>query len=321
VARSTKVGLDYFPMDTTWDRKMKLFKAKYKLLGIGLITEIFKTVYNDEGYYYLWDDEASVLFADEHSIDELLLSEMVDYAIEKGIFDIGIYEKYSILTSTGIQKRYFNSSFKRSQIVFVKEILLIDLKKPNWSNTKILQVSLKNVSDTRNSFKESQIIEKDINGTQSKRKETRVKETRVNSMSSTEAELDDVDTFINQQNKEKENIPYKEIITYFNSRAKTNYCHTTTATKNKIKARWNEGFRLKDFKIVIDAKVRTWLTDEKMVMYLRPDTLFSPSKFEGYLQEGLKYKPKTSCKYCGLTDGYHSESCRLYVKPKKEIIF
>ena len=321
MARSTKVGLDYFPMDTTWDRKMKLFKAKYKLLGIGLITEILKTIYNDEGYYYPWDDETSILFADEHSIDELLLSEMVDYAIEKGIFDIGIYEKYNILTSTGIQKRYFNSSLKRNQVVFIKEILLIDPQKPNWSNMEILLVSLKSISDTGNAFKEPQTIDKDTAGTQSKVKETRVKETRVNSMSSTEADLDDVDAFIKGQEEKKENIPYKEIIDYLNKHAKTDYSHTTTATKSKIKARWNEGFRLKDFKIVIDAKVRSWLTDEKMVIYLRPDTLFSASKFEGYLQEGLKHKPKARCNNCGLTDGYHTESCQLYVKTKEEIKF
>ncbi len=147
------------------------------------------------------------------------------------------------------------------------------------------------------------------------------KEKEEYTMSSTETDLDDVDTFIKNQEEEKGRIPYKTIIDYLNSKAKTDYCHTTTATKNKIKARWNEGFRLKDFKIVIDTKVRSWLTDEKMVMYLRPDTLFSASKFEGYLQEGLKFKPKEKCKHCGLTDGYHSESCRLYVKKKDEIIY
>jgi len=30
MARPIKIGLDYFPMDTTWDIKMRLLKARYK---------------------------------------------------------------------------------------------------------------------------------------------------------------------------------------------------------------------------------------------------------------------------------------------------
>mgnify|MGYP001947528800 CR=1 FL=1 len=82
-------------------------------------------------------------------------------------------------------------------------------------------------------------------------------------------------------------IPYVEIIDYLNSMTGKRFRHTTKKTRQLIKARWNEGFRLEDFKKVIDIKTRQWKNDAKMNKYLRPETLFSP-KFESYLNEEMK---------------------------------
>ena len=79
-------------------------------------------------------------------------------------------------------------------------------------------------------------------------------------------------------------IDYTEIIDYLNLKTNSSYKSTTPKTRELIKARYNEGFTLDDFKQVIDNKVSSWGSDEKMVTYLRPETLFS-NKFEGYLNE------------------------------------
>lgn len=79
-------------------------------------------------------------------------------------------------------------------------------------------------------------------------------------------------------------IPYKSIVSYLNQQAGTTYRHTTKKTQQIIKARFKEGFGEDDFKTVINKKVLTWLHDEKMNKYLRPETLFGP-KFESYLNE------------------------------------
>lgn len=78
-------------------------------------------------------------------------------------------------------------------------------------------------------------------------------------------------------------IPYKEIIDYLNEKAGKQFKHNTGKSKRCIEARWNEGFRLDDFKKVIDIKTSEWLgtSQEK---YLRPETLFG-TKFEGYLNQ------------------------------------
>ena len=82
--------------------------------------------------------------------------------------------------------------------------------------------------------------------------------------------------------EEKCEIPYVEIIDYLNLKTKSHYKYSTNKTIACIKARWNEGFRLEDFKKVIDNKSKEWLGDPKYENYLRPETLFG-NKFEGYL--------------------------------------
>jgi hypothetical protein len=105
MARPKKIGMDYFPVDTTWDVKMQLIKAKYGLEGIGCIIELFKTIYH-EGYYIKWDDDTRLLFASENKIDENKLAEIVGFAVQKGVFHAGKLDKLGVLTSRGIQKRW-----------------------------------------------------------------------------------------------------------------------------------------------------------------------------------------------------------------------
>ena len=91
----------------------------------------------------------------------------------------------------------------------------------------------------------------------------------------------------------KEEIPYQEITEYLNNRTGSNYKHTTKKTKDLIKARFNEGFTLDNFKTVIDKKCVEWINDEKMNKFLRPETLFG-TKFEGYLNQVVQQKKITT---------------------------
>ena len=89
----------------------------------------------------------------------------------------------------------------------------------------------------------------------------------------------------------EEDIPYKEIISYLNEKASRNYKPNGQKTKSCIKARWNDGFRLDDFRHVIDTMVKDW-SGTKYEKYLRPETLFG-SKFEGYLNQAPRTKTDT----------------------------
>lgn len=90
-----------------------------------------------------------------------------------------------------------------------------------------------------------------------------------------------------------DNIPYKEIIDYLNSKTGKNYRDNVQKNRSLIKARWSEGYRLDDFKQVIDNMVKDW-SCTKYAKYLRPETLFG-TKFDGYLNQGnvVKREKKT----------------------------
>ena len=175
MARPIKTGLDYFPMDTIWDRKMKIFKAKYKLAGIGLITELFKTIYS-EGYFYPWDRDTRIIFADEHNIDELLLSEMVVFAIGNGLFSKHLFDKFNILSSSGIQKRYLNGALKRKRIVFHADFLLIKPELPEWAKGEIVIEPETPIIEPETGVIEPETPVKDTRSTQRKGKERKGKE-------------------------------------------------------------------------------------------------------------------------------------------------
>lgn len=90
-----------------------------------------------------------------------------------------------------------------------------------------------------------------------------------------------------------EPIPYQEIVEHLNNTCGKGYTHTGKSTRKLIRARWNDGFRLDDFKKVIDTKSRDWLKNKDMNKYLRPETLFG-TKFETYLNEGPRSNRNSS---------------------------
>lgn len=89
----------------------------------------------------------------------------------------------------------------------------------------------------------------------------------------------------------KKPLPYKEIIERLNEKARHFYKTNPVAKDHKkhIKARWNDNATVQDFFNVIDYKSSEWLTNEKMVNFLRPETLFG-TNFSTYLAEAEKAK-------------------------------
>ena len=96
---------------------------------------------------------------------------------------------------------------------------------------------------------------------------------------------------INSPAKAEPIVPYQEITEYLNNMTGSSYRHSTKKTKDLIKARFNEGFTLEDFKIVIDKKSVEWMNTD-MQKYLRPETLFG-TKFESYLNQQVNKKRTT----------------------------
>jgi uncharacterized phage protein (TIGR02220 family) len=81
---------------------------------------------------------------------------------------------------------------------------------------------------------------------------------------------------------------YAAVIDYLNIKANTHYRATSADTKKHIKARFDEGYTLDDFKSVIDKKTAEWIGTEQE-KFLRPSTIFG-TKFESYLNQRITAK-------------------------------
>ena len=73
------------------------------------------------------------------------------------------------------------------------------------------------------------------------------------------------------------------VLTYMNDVCGTRYKQSTKSHIENINARLSEGHSVEDCKAVIDSKFKEWGSDQRMVGYLRPQTLFGTGKFQGYL--------------------------------------
>ena len=100
-------------------------------------------------------------------------------------------------------------------------------------------------------------------------------------------EITSNDVYVNVNVNVNNNKIIKEIIEYLNLKTNKHFKYNSNNTIKHIKARLNEGYKLEDFKKVIDIKTNEWLNDKKMNQYLCPDTLFG-TKFEKYLNQQIK---------------------------------
>lgn len=132
MARPNKEGLDYFELDCHMDEKVRLIQAEFGLKGLAVIVLLFQRIYGEQGYYMAWDEDRSLLFMSDNGIsscDINLINEIVSACIRRNIFSQELYQKYHILTSSGIQKRYFNAVARRDSVTVIKEYLLVSVGK------------------------------------------------------------------------------------------------------------------------------------------------------------------------------------------------
>ena len=75
----------------------------------------------------------------------------------------------------------------------------------------------------------------------------------------------------------------KQVLTHLNLVTSSRYQVSTTSLQN-IRARIGEGYTVEELSLVVDYCNAKWSEDLTMAAYLRPQTLFQPSKFPGYLK-------------------------------------
>lgn len=174
MARPMKDGVEYFPLDVSLDEKFELIEAEFGLTGFAVVVKLYQKIYQ-HGYYCEWTNEVALLFGHRIGLGSNVVSEIVNASIRRGIFDESMFDKYHILTSRGIQERYFEAVIRRKCVKVKKAYLLVNV-------TQILnEDNILWVNDNINPVNAS-------NNFQSKVKESRVKKSKEDMGASAKAE-------------------------------------------------------------------------------------------------------------------------------------
>lgn len=129
MARPMKQGLDYFPMDVSFTRDVKVRRVHMAcgMESIGILVYLLSLIYRDQGYYEKWDEELCFLTAMDLHLEESLVDQVVQKAAQVGFFDGELLADWGILTSVGIQERFLAATRKRKVRRLIREYLLVDV--------------------------------------------------------------------------------------------------------------------------------------------------------------------------------------------------
>lgn len=108
MARISKPGLDYFPLDVNFlqDRKVRRISCRHHAAGIAALTSLLCLIYKEKGYYVLWNKDTLFDIAQEACCEEEEMQAIIDDCLSVGLFDTYIYKEYGVLTSQAIQEQY-----------------------------------------------------------------------------------------------------------------------------------------------------------------------------------------------------------------------
>ena len=115
MARPNKTGLDYFPLDIDFfdDEKITAISGEFGIKGEITVIRLLCAIYRN-GYFILWNDLLKFkLLKNLPGISEQLLECIVRRLVSWGFFDEDLFGSAGVLTSKGIQRRYFNITKRR----------------------------------------------------------------------------------------------------------------------------------------------------------------------------------------------------------------
>ena len=135
MARPKKAGLDYFPLDCDFFQNEKIIclSAEFGPIGELAAIRLMMTVYS-KGYFARWDEMLKFKLARDLAVTPEQVDTFVERMIKWHLFDPDLFRTHSVLTSAGIQERYFLAVKRRKLQAADLPYLLIDLPEQKTSS-------------------------------------------------------------------------------------------------------------------------------------------------------------------------------------------
>ena len=181
MARPVKEGLSYFPFDVDFfsDRKIKILKSRYGADGITLYMYLLCEVYKSNGYYLETDDDFLYIISDDLNMSYEKIRQIMNFLLERSLFDDTLFKSDKVLTSIGIQRR-FQEAIKSRASKRTVEITKFWLLEKNETQSFIKVNPNPNKSENNSNKSENNPSKSEINDTKkSKVNKNKVKESKV----------------------------------------------------------------------------------------------------------------------------------------------
>src|SRR5699024_616977 len=107
MARPTKQGVDYFPLDVHLDDKFKFIEIKYKLEGFAILIKLMQRIYS-QGYWCMWTEDEQLLFSDEVKADFDLVQNVVNECLKRDVL-----AKSYMTPTTFLRQQVYRNDTKR----------------------------------------------------------------------------------------------------------------------------------------------------------------------------------------------------------------
>lgn len=177
--RPQKDGIDYFPLDVNIfsDPKIKILKARYGVDGIAVYIYLLCEIYR-AGYFIKLDEDRIFLISDDLSMSVEKVKQVLNFLLERSLFESILFQSDKVLTSAGIQRRFqlaVKERAKKNPIEIKGFWLLDEAETESFIKVNpVLDKSQKKESNSGNNGSKSQ----ELSLKESKEKKSRVKENK-----------------------------------------------------------------------------------------------------------------------------------------------
>ena len=141
MGRLTKQGIDYFPLDVQFDDKSELYLIEKEAVGLAVMITLWQIIYQNEGYFINNSSDLHLLIKRRINANINEINDCINAMLKRGILDACLYEKYGILTSKAIQKRYFDAAKRKKEVQVIRAFIVTNLD----SYTNLINVDINNI--------------------------------------------------------------------------------------------------------------------------------------------------------------------------------
>lgn len=168
MARPMRKGIDYYPLDVNFlsDLKVRKIIQACGPNSIAIIMLLLGTIYGDEGYFMRWDEDVCFLITEAFGVKQMYVEETLKKCLQVGFFEKNLFDRYHILTSRGIQKRFFEITKRRKNFHVDQRYLLVNVTETGVIATEtpvnVTETGVNVCNGTQSKVKESKDVDIDV---------------------------------------------------------------------------------------------------------------------------------------------------------------